>query len=246
MQPVVAKAPSMGGDVKPCLSPMRAGTPGPAPVPVSVSTADGASSAMELPSTLQPTLPDWEQGHNMFNRPEMLWRAFCASLNISGSAEMPGTSIEDFLSQKIEYAQLLLKYSCEEASAIWHERGSLRLCVESFFTVSPSAAMPDADSELPGAVVGAPVCVHVDFVAQKQMILGRDLVPVHVPGMLPLHARVYQAYRSSIPSVVAVIERKEKTTTPPFAAHGAFSLSRPLSVSFVITSKIPGYDMSLL
>ncbi len=84
------------------------------------------------------------------------------------------------------------------------------------------------------------------------MILGRDLVPVQVPSSLPLHARAYQAYRSSIPNIVATIDRKEKTTTPPFAstvcavlisnAQGSFLSSRALSVSFVLTSKIPGSD----
>ncbi len=71
----------------------------------------------------------------MFSAPEMRWRAFCASLNISSSAEMPvialsvhsyrqAISIEDFLAQKIEYSDLLMRYSGEEASAIWHERGT--------------------------------------------------------------------------------------------------------------------------
>ena len=52
-----------------------------------------------------------------------------------------------------------------------------------------------------------------------KMILGRDLVPVQVLSALPVHAKAYQAYRSCIPNVVAVLERKEKTTNPPFATN---------------------------
>src|SRR5687768_15243633 len=54
------------------------------------------------------------------------------------------------------------------------------------------------------------------------MILSRDIVPIQVPSTLPVPPKAYLAYRSSIPNVVAVIERKEKTTTPPFAAEASF------------------------
>lgn len=229
MQPVPAKAVPL--DLLRESKPLVARSP---------AAAAPAPSSIDMPVCPRQTLPKWDAVHNLYNHPELQWRAFCASLSISSSAEMPRISIEDFLAQKIEYSSLLLKYSCEEASAIWHERGSLRLCVESFFTFSPSGAPSDMDAVESSVVCGQPVCVHVDYVAQKQMTLGRDLVPVQVPSELPLPTRIYQAYRSSIPNVVAIIERKEKTTTPPFAAQGATQLGRPLSVSFTLTSKIPG------
>jgi len=234
MQPVASKAPQMDvamKDVKPAMTPARP----------AVEATNAATPAIEPPVCSKQSLPDWDHAQNSFNLPELRWRAFCASLNISSSAEMPPISIEEFLAQKIEYSDLLMKYSGEEASAIWHERGSLRMCVETFFTVSPDGFSPAELASMQGSIMfGVPVCVHVDYVAQKQMVLGRDLVPVQVPSTLPLHAKAYQAYRSCIPNVVATIERKEKTTTPPFAAHGGYMNSRPLSVSFVLTSKIPG------
>jgi hypothetical protein len=113
-------------------------------------------------------------------------------------------------------------------------QGSLRLCVESFFAISKDGFTPAELTSMKDSIAfGVPVCVHVDYVAQKQvwhtlcrtkylngqMLLGRDLVPVQVPSTLPVHAKAYQAYRSSIPNIVATIERKEKTTTPPFATH---------------------------
>ncbi len=103
------------------------------------------------------------------------------------------------------------------------------------------------------------------------MKLGRDLVPFQVPAGLPLHPRLYDRYRSSIPSLVAFIERKEKTITPPFSTQVFLStictpllpsclVAQPapcslgrgvdaqgsynpanLSVAFVLTSKIPGF-----
>lgn len=241
MQPVAAKVEAVVKDPKSSLpSPRPAGSEA-SPAASSAGGAAAASATLEMPVCVKQTLPDWELARNIFNDPVLRWRAFCASLNISSSAEMPATSIEEFLAQKIEYSDLLLKYSGEEASAIWHERGSLRLCVETFFTVSPDGFSVGDLASMEGAVAfGVPVCVHVDYVAQKPMTLGRDLVPVQVPSALPLHAKAYQAYRACIPNVVAVLERKEKTTTPPFAANGSYMASRPLSVSFSLTSKIPG------
>lgn len=244
MQPVPAK-PLM--DARSSLSPVRSPPPehaaaaGPAAALSPAAAGGMLPSGFDLvpapPAPAKPWLPTWERAHNDFQRPDLLWRAFCASLSISSSAAMPGSSIEEFLAQKIEYSDLLRKYSCEEASAIWHERGSLRLCVETFFTPSPCSQPADfVASTVP---VGNPVCVQIDFVAQKQMKLGRDLVPFQVPADLPLHPRLYDRYRSSIPSLVAFIERKEKTITPPFSTQGSYNPAS-LSVAFVLTSKIPG------
>jgi hypothetical protein len=61
-----------------------------------------------------------------------------------------------------------------------------------------------------------------------QIHLGRDLVPISVPSTLPVPPKAYLAYRSSIPNLVAIIERKEKTTTPPFAAQVRDCLCGPL------------------
>eukprot|EP00047_Mylnosiga_fluctuans_P001515 m.220689 g.220689 ORF g.220689 m.220689 type:complete len:499 (-) comp10435_c0_seq1:116-1612(-) len=245
MQPVPSKD---AKELKPCVSPVRLPDASPSMVLGSVACAAAAATVPtpmaipDPPTCLKQTLPDWDSARNIFNAPEMRWKAFCASLSISSSAEMPAASIEEFLAQKIRYSDLLLKYSGEEASAIWHERGSLRLCVESFFAVSRDGFSPADIAAMQDQVAfGLPVCVHVDYVAQKPMVLGRDLVPVQVPSSLPMHAKAYQAYRSSIPNVVAVVERKEKTTTPPFAAPmGSYMTNKPLGVSFILTSKIPG------
>ena len=48
--------------------------------------------------------------------------------------------------------------------------GSLRLCVETYFTISPDGFSPAELSSMEGSIVfGVPVCVHVDYVAQKQV-----------------------------------------------------------------------------
>ena len=116
------------------------------------------------PSSSQQSLPDWAHAINIFNAPDLRWKAFCTSLSINSSAFQPSTSIEQFLAQTSEYSDLLMRYSGEEASVIWHERGSLRLCLESFFSVSKDIASPT------GAIAtSVPLCVHVDYVAQKQV-----------------------------------------------------------------------------
>jgi len=159
MQPVASKMDTK--DSKPCLSPIRLPD-----TPSAMLTAAGAlppvPAVPEPPtSSLKQSLPDWSRARNMFNAPEMRWKAFCASLGISSSAEMPSISIEDFLAQKIEYSDLLMRYSGEEASAIWHERGSLRLCVESYFAVSRDGFSPaDLASMQDSVAFGVPVCVH--------------------------------------------------------------------------------------
>ncbi len=47
--------------------------------------------------------------------------------------------------------------------------GSLRLCVESYFAVSRDGFSPADISTMHGTAFGVPVCVHVDYVAQKQV-----------------------------------------------------------------------------
>lgn len=229
------------------LSPALSGVPSLSAPPVVAGAAAGAkaapapmmmgvAAAASLPLLPKQALPAWDRSVNVYNRPEARWRAFCASLNLSNSLDVPAIGIEEFLAQKIEYSDLIRKYSGEAASAIWHERGSVRMCVESFFTFVPSGLSPAELREGAAIAFDIPTCVHVDYVAQRPIHLGRDLVPISVPATLPVPPKAYLAYRSSIPNLVAIIERKEKTTTPPFAAESV--AGRPLSVAFSLTSKL--------
>jgi hypothetical protein len=191
------------------------------------------------PVSCDHCLPDWKSAINNFDNDSSRLYALCRSLSLSYDViRQQFKCVEDVMKQPTEYSKLLATYPSDEAQAIRHECLSVQLLLESFWTFVETGFSAQETLEMGGQYrPNVPVCVSINYVAQKKVLVGRDIIPPQVDvTKVPMHPLAYEKYRESVPRQAFLIERRESTTTPPFAVGGTRSTARV--IFFQVTSKL--------